>query len=149
VDPIWITWFTHITTDPYRITQIALIWPRLTARHGGGIDDGARPYDSSMPNGSSLLLLWLVGRRRKKLTRGANISCAQRLGGCWANWPHPRAVRKFSFRHVCFGWEEQHREKRYIGEGRVIASCLHAGNPPCLAMSVKMAKINVASSLQW
>ena len=42
---------------PYRITRIALIWPRLTARHGGGIDDGARPCDSSAPNGSSLLLL--------------------------------------------------------------------------------------------
>jgi len=46
----------------------------------------------------------VIGRpSEEEVNQGANISCAQRQGGCWANWPHPRAVRKFSFRHVCFG----------------------------------------------
>ena len=48
----------------------------------------------------------------------------------------------------CVLWVRRTTPRKEIGEGWVIiASCLHAGNPPCLAMSVKMAKINVASSL--
>jgi len=89
--------------------------------------------------------LWLVGRRRKKLTRGANISCAQRQGGCWANWPHPRSREEIFFL-PCVLWVRRTTPRKEIGEGWVIiASCLHAGNPRCLAMSVKMRKINPLS----
>ena len=60
------------------------------------------------------------------------------------------ASREEIFFSPCVLWARRTPPRKEIGEGRVIiASCLRAGNPPCLAKSVKMAKINVASSLQW
>ena len=58
------------------------------------------------------------------------------------------ASREEIFFSPCVLWVRKTTPRKEIGGGRVIiASCLHAGNPPCLAMSAKMAKINVASSL--
>ena len=89
----------------------------------------------------------VIGRpSEEEVNQGANISCAQRQGGCWANWPQPRSREEIFFL-PCVLWVRRTTPRKEIGEGWVIiASCLHAGNPPpCLAMSVKMAKINPLS----
>ena len=40
----------------------------------------------------------VIGRpSEEEVNQGANISCAQRQGGCWANWPHPRSCEEIFF----------------------------------------------------
>ena len=54
--------------------------------------------------------------------------------------------REEIFFSPCVLWVRRTTPRKEIYRRRQgLASCLHAGNPPCLAMSVKMAKINPLS----